>query len=357
MDRCVLEVDLNIIRHNYLSARALSGADVIPVVKANAYGLGAAEVSRALADAGARLFAVAELGEAMEVMTACARPALILGLIPDELIETALAAGAQITIADMIQARLISSIAARMGVVARAHLKIDTGLHRLGFEPRDLLVNSEEIFSLSNLKIEGVYTHLALRSAENDARQLALFTNTASALSARGYDVGIRHALDSIAMVKYPDFALDAVRAGAWIFGNFHPSFGDPARCPQTMKLSARIMQLRAVAAGECLGYDDSHPLARDSVVATVSIGYCDGLPRACDAGWAVVRGTRARIVGLVCMDSLTLDVTDVPGVKPGDMATFIGEGITPLEAATWYGVNRNELVARTSSRVRRVYK
>lgn len=354
--RCVLEVDLDIVRENYLSARRVSGTKVIPVVKADAYGLGAIEVSRALAREGVELFAVAEAGEAYEVMNACGVPALIMGLVPDCGIAEAVERGAVLTVADLRQAKIMSAAAVSAGKPARVHIKLDTGLHRIGFDAGDV-DSAAEIFSLSGIKVEGLYTHLALRNEESDMLQISRLVKFSDALKSRGLDCGMLHALDSIGMMKYPDCAFDAVRAGAWLYGNFHKSFKDPALCPPAARLSARIMQVRRVEKGECVGYDDEHPLLRDSVIATVSAGYCDGLPRANNAGFAVVRGFRAPIAGLVCMDSLMLDVTDIPNVSAGDEAVFLGEGITALEAAGWYGVNRNELIARTGRRVKRVYR
>ena len=122
------------------------------------------------------------------------------------------------------------------------------------------------------------------------------------------------------------------------------------------MRVRARIAQLRWVKAGQCLGYDDEHPLKRDSLIATITCGYYDGMPRACARGYAVVRGVRAPVAGLVMMDQMTLDVTDVPGVTRGDAVTFLGDGISLLEASGWYGWNRNEMIARMSRRVPRVY-
>ena len=355
--RCWAEIDLGVIRRNYKTACALcEGARVIPVVKADAYGCGAARVARALADAGANLFAVAEYLEAEEVQDASGASVLVMGATPDAFLESAVVRGIVVTLFDLRGARLLSQCAAKAHATARAQIKLDTGLHRLGLSPGEAVPAIREMLRLPNLRVEGLYTHLALRNRASDDLQIARLTSVADELRAEGLDFGMLHALDSIGMAQYPEYRFDAVRAGAWIYGSFHKSFRDPALCPLAVTLRARITQVRPVPRGECLGYDDSHPLSRDSVIATVACGYYDGIPRANACGYAVMRGVRAPIAGLVMMDQLTLDVTGIPGVAPGDAVTLLGEGISLPEAASWYGVNRNELIVRLSRRVQRVY-
>lgn len=354
--RCWAEIDLNIVRENYRAACALCGdALLIPVLKADAYGLGAARIARVLKAEGANLFAVAEYLEAEEVQDAAGADVLVMGITPDAFLEAAVARGIAVTLADLPQARLLNGVAARLGRPARAHIKLDTGLHRLGFSPNEAVFAAREIISMPHVRVEGLFTHLALRARASDDLQIARLTAVADALRAEGLSFGMLHALDSIGMCLYPEYRFDAVRSGTWLYGAWHPSF-PPDGCKLAARLRARITQVRSVAAGECLGYDSEHPLARNSVIATVACGYYDGIPRANACGYAVVRGVRAPITGLVMMDQMTLDVTDVPGVKPGDAATFYGDGISLLEASKWYGVNRNELIVRLSRRVRRVY-
>ena len=354
--RCWVEIDLNVVRDNYHSARAMSGdALVIPVLKADAYGLGAAKIAQVLKAEGADFFAVAEYLEAEEIQDAAGVDVLVMGLTPDVFLESAVARGIAVTLADLRQARLLNETAARLGKTARAHIKLDTGLHRLGFSPEEAVSAAREIIGMAGVRVEGLFTHLALRSRELDDLQIARLTSVADALRAENLDFGMLHALDSIGMCLYPEYRFDAVRSGTWLYGAWHPSF-PPDLCRLAARLCARITQMRTVPAGECLGYDSEHPLARDSVIATVACGYYDGIPRANASGFAVVRGVRAPIAGLVMMDQMTLDVTDVPGVKPGDAVTLYGDGISLLEASKWYGVNRNELIVRLSRRVKRVY-
>ncbi len=354
--RCWVEVDLDIIRDNYHRARKMSGdALVIPVLKADAYGLGAAKIAPVLKAEGARFFAVAEYLEAVEVQDAAGVDVLVMGLTPDVFLEDAAAREIVVTLVDLRQARLLNEIAARLQKTARVHIKLDTGLHRLGFAPEEAVCAVREISGMAHVRIEGLFTHLALRDRASDDLQVARLAAVASALREEYIDFGMLHALDSIGMCLYPAYRFDAVRSGTWLYGAWHPSF-PPDGCRLAARFRARITQVRRVTAGECLGYDADHPLARDSVIATVACGYYDGIPRANACGYAVVHGVRAPIVGLVMMDQMTVDVTDAPNVRAGDAVTFYGDGISLLEASKWYGVNRNELIVRLSRRVRRVY-
>ena len=192
--RCWLEVDLGIVEANYCSARQICGEDVqiIPVLKANAYGLGAAKLSQALYALGARLFAVAELNEALEVMRASGGDALVLGMIAPSQMDSAARAGAIATVYDLEQARQLDAAAERAGCAARVHVKLDTGLHRLGFDPErpgEIL----EAFALPHLRVEGLFTHLALRDEQGDARQISRLLTAADGrrLSKRDRDLDL----------------------------------------------------------------------------------------------------------------------------------------------------------------------
>ena len=356
--RCWAEIDLDVLEANYASARRVCGpgTKVIPVLKANAYGLGAAKIAQILADRGAELFAVADLYEALEVRRATGRDALALGLVAPALMELAVENGVICTLFSLDLARALSGTARRLGKAARVHIKVDTGLHRLGLEAETALEEAKEIFRLPGLRVEGLFTHLALRDRAEDDLQIARLTAVAEGLKGAGMDYGMLHAGDSIGMVRYPEYRFDAVRTGAWLYGVVPNRCPNPEDCNPPARLMTRVAQVRRVPKGECLGYDDEHPLPRDSLIATLSAGYADGYPRVNSVGEALVRGRRAPIAGLMCMDQMTIDVTDVPGVAPGDPVTLIGPGIWVTEVASWTHANRNELLARFGRRVPRVY-
>jgi len=356
--RCWVEIDLDVVEANYRSARALCGREVqvIPVLKANAYGLGAAALSRLLYGLGARLFAVAELGEALEVRRACGGDALVLGMIAPGQTETAVREDVVATVYDIDQARQLDASAARVGRKARVHVKLDTGLHRLGFAP-DRIDELDAVFELSHIRVEGLFTHLALREDSADAEQIERYLRVVKALRARGRDCGMLHACDSIGMVRHPRWRFDAVRIGAWLYGvtpSRYPNANGECRLP--VRFMTRVVQVRSVAKGEYLGYDESHPLEQDRLIATLAAGYADGYPRVNSVGEVCIRGRRAPVAGLLCMDQMTVDVTGIPGVCPGDEVTLLGDGITLEAYSAWTGAHRNEALTRIGRRVPRVY-
>ena len=356
--RCWVEIDLDRVAANYRSARGLCGpgVEIIPVLKANAYGLGAAALSRALYGLGARLFAVAEPGEALEVKRACGGDALVLGMIAPGQMEKAVRAGVIATVYDPDQARTLDAAAERAGMAARVHVKLDTGLHRLGFDP-EATEAIAAAFDLPNIRVEGLYTHLALREAGADAAQIDRLLRVAEALRRGGREYGLLHACDSIGMVRYPRWHFGAVRTGAWLYGVVPSRYPNVhCECGLPLRFMTRVVQVRRVAAGEYLGYDEDHPLERDRVIATLSAGYADGYPRVNSAGEVCVRGKRAPVAGLLCMDQMTVDVTDIPGVAPGDPVTLLGDGISLEQFSAWTGAHRNEALTRIGRRVPRVY-
>ena len=357
--RCWAEIDLDIVEANYASARRICGPDVriIPVMKANAYGLGAAALSRALAAKGAELFAVAELNEALELKRACGTDVLVLGMVAPCQMARAVAEGVVCTVYSADMARALDAAATQVGKPARVHIKLDTGLHRLGFDWDRAGETLPGVFALENLRVEGLYTHLALRERAADEAQIARLRAVTDSLRAAGLDFGALHAADSIGMVRYPEYRFDAVRIGAWLYGVVPGGYSNEnGECRVPARLVTRVVQLRRVAAGEYLGYDEDHPLARDAVIATLSAGYADGYPRLNSVGEVGIRGRRAPVAGLVCMDQMTVDVTAVPGVRPGDEVTLLGGGIGLDEVAGWAGTNRNDLLSRIGRRVPRVY-
>ena len=255
--RCWLEVDLDVVASNYRSARRISGVQVIPVLKANAYGLGAARLSRLLSEEGAALFAVAELGEALEVKRASGADVLVLGMIAPAQMETAIREGIVATVYNIDQAMRLNDIARRLGKPARVHIKLDTGLHRLGFDPDDI-GDILRVFDLPGLRVEGTFTHLALRVDAADAVQVSRFDGVIAAIRAQGRDPGILHVCDSIGMVRHPGYRYDAVRPGAWLYGVVPTRYDNRENaCRPPVRFMTRVVQVRWVKKGEYLGYDE----------------------------------------------------------------------------------------------------
>lgn len=359
ISRCWAEVDLSQLAQNYRHARAhlRGGAQLICVLKADAYGLGAKAVAQRLWQEGQRLFAVASCNEAAQLLRALPQAqVLILGLCGQAQLKRAIESGMLLTVFTRQYAQNVIAAAKETGKKARVHVKIETGLNRIGLLPQDAPDVVQAMRESGVVALEGLFTHLALRDKDSDRAQLDRLSSVRDALAARGIRIPMVHALDSIGMVRYPEDQMDAVRTGAWLYGVCPRGYAHPEECRLTMTVKTRIAQLHRVGAGECLGYDETHPVARDSVVATLSAGYVDGYPRQNSCGEVEIRGRRAPVVGLVCMDQMMVDVTDIPEACEGDEVILLGGSIGVDEYAAWANLNRNESLARTGRRVPRVY-
>jgi len=361
VSRCWAEVDLTKVAGNYRRAlKHIAGnAQIIGVLKADAYGLGAPYVAQRLWQEGMKIFAVASFNEAEQIKRSLPEcDVLILGLAGRPQLVQAIQEGMLLTVFSEKYAETVIDAAREAGRKARAHFKLETGLNRLGLDPASAADAIERILASGQVESEGLFTHLALRSRESDRRQMDLLLGCRDELKARGIEVPLMHALDSIGMVRYENAAdqMDAVRCGAWLYGVYPKRDATPEDSQMALTVKARVALLHKIKAGECLGYDETHPVSRDSVIATLSAGYIDGYPRLNSEGAVEIRGMRAPVAGLVCMDQMMVDVTDIPGVQEGDEAILLGSGITVDELAGWGKLNRNEALARTGKRVPRVY-
>jgi len=357
--RCWAEVDLGRLVLNYKNAmnHLREGTQLICVLKADAYGLGAPMVARRLAQEGARYFAVASYNEAEQIrreLKEC--EVLVLGLMGEKQLVHAVEKGMLITMFSDRYADSVIRAAKEAGRKARVHVKVETGLNRLGLEPEEAAAVISKLRDSGAVEIEGLFTHLALRNTESDRDQINRLIFVRDEAKVMGIDIPMVHALDSIGMVRYPEDHMDAVRTGAWLYGVYPRRYEHPEESQLAITVKTRIAQLHRVSAGECLGYDESHPVSRDSIVATLSAGYIDGYPRQNSRGEVEICGKRAPVVGLVCMDQMMVDVTDIPEAQEGDEVILLGGGIGVDEYADWANLNRNESLARTGKRVPRVY-
>lgn len=354
--RCWALVDEDALIYNFRLARTLCRPDtaLICVVKANAYGLGLARTVQTLWEAGARWFSVAAPEEALQARKA-APDARVLLMSPAEgsYLPLLIARDIDLTVGALTDAEAASRAAQAAGKTARAHVKLDTGLHRLGFtDVREAL----QIKDLPGLDFVGVYSHLALRSREQSIAQEALFTRMADALAQGGLRAPMRHLLDSIGLTRFPEWQMQGVRVGAFLYGNIPPKWERFAEGKNVVTLQCRVTRVAMIPSGEGVGYDDD-PLPRDTRVATLSAGYIDGYPRVLSGvGEVLIRGRRAKVLGLICMDQMMVDATDIPDVCIGDAATLLGGGVTLQEYAAWGRLNRNECLGLIGRRVPRVY-
>jgi alanine racemase len=321
------------------------------VVKAGGYGHGAVAAAEAALAGGAWGLAVASPTEAAElVRLAPPERVLVLGPVaPDAAAEVA-GLGCAVTCSGKELAAALAGATA--GVPIPVHLKVDTGMGRLGCLPAEAPELARYIAGAPGLELAGVSTHFA--AAESDPEMTRTqFQAYLEVLAALPVDPGMRHACNSAALRRYPEMALDAVRTGIAIYGCEDPEL-EPA-----LALHSRVAHLKTVPTGASVGYGASWTATEPARVATVPIGYADGVFRSrANRGWALVRGVKAPVIGMISMDAITLDVSGVEGVALGDVVTVIGatgpERITAEQVAEWSGTISYEVLTAIGPRVER---
>jgi len=361
-----VEIDLDAIANNLHQARRIVGPStkIAAVVKANAYGHGALNVAKVFIDNRVDLLAVACLSEALELRTNYPEmPILIMGYTPDKHLKRAAEHNIIMTIFDLPQAKLLSSIGIELSTKIKIHIKIDTGLNRIGLKPGpDTIATIAKIHSLESVYMEGIFTHLALKSHDTDQMQFDLFMNIINQLEAKNIKIPIKHVCDGIGMISYPNYHLDMVRIGSFLYG-IEPPGTNKSELALKMALTfkARIAHVKTIQKGDGVGYDYDFVAKRPSRVGTLPVGYVDGLMR-CLAGKSEVsiKGLRAPIIGAICMDQCMIDLTDIPAAKVGDEVVLMGETaqdcIPICEIAEKAGTIRNEILTMIGRRVPRVY-
>ena len=357
MARAWAVVDEDALVHNYRLAKSLCREDtaVICVVKADAYGLGIRRTVQTLREAGAEWFAVAAPEEALAARAAAPDGRILLmGPAEESYLPLLIRHGIDLTVGTEADARAASRAAISLGKDAHVHVKLDTGLHRLGFTDA---AEALRIRDLPGLSFVGLYSHLALRSEEQSREQAALFQRMADEIEAEGLHAPMRHLLDSIGLTRYPQWQMNGVRVGAFLYGNIPPKWPRFPEGKNVLTFQCRVTRVAFVKKGEGVGYDDD-PLARDTRVATLSVGYIDGYPRVLSGvGEVCIRGKRAKVLGLICMDQMMVDATDIPDAREGDVATLLGGDVDLREYAAWGHLNRNECLGLLGRRVPRIYR
>ena len=363
------EIDLSNLEHNYRALRAMlpQGCRFLGVVKADAYGHGAVQVARRLETLGAEYLAVACLDEALELRQAgITTPILILGYTPVERADSLLEGGITQTVYDVDMAKALSDAAMAAGKPLKIHVKADTGMSRLGWlcgeaDQSAAVEAIAQVCALPGLEAEGIYTHFANADGDEDYTMLQFtrFLDLLEALKDRGITFAIRHCAASAAALKFPCTHLDMVRPGIALYGHYpDPScegLDGPGLRP-VMTLKTRVASVKTVPAGTPVSYGCTYVLDRETKLAALTIGYADGLPRLCsDRLEVLVKGSRAPIVGRICMDMCMADVTGLD-VAPGDEVEVFGEHLPIEDVAALAGTIQYELLCAVSPRVHRAY-
>lgn len=365
-DRLVATVFLNIIRDNYLAVmRALpDGCKVCAVVKADAYGHGDVRIAELYERLGASYLAVASPEEALSLRRSGIRiPILVLGYTPPSYIESMVACGITLTVYSTEYALMLDAILKSLGIVLKIHLKIDSGMSRLGFRMNELPSALETLRSESFI-IEGIYTHLSCadgtdtESVEFTKHQIGTFLECVDFLDFHGIHIPIRHVANSAAIASDTALYFEMVRPGIILYG--YQMVESRIHTAPALEVKTVISDIRELERGESVGYGRAFIADKKMRIATLPIGYADGIPRC-----AAERGLRffvnefpARIIGRVCMDQLMIDVTDAPFVKLFDEALVFGKegGRTAENMARTFGTIPYEILTGVSRRAKRIY-
>jgi alanine racemase len=363
-------VDLSAIRSNFtaisefLSACSPEPPRVIAVVKANAYGHGAPQVALALEQAGAALLACADIEEAVVLReSGVTAPILVFGALSISDLDGVIAHRLTPTISTPFAARALQAVAARHGMTLHCHLKIDTGMNRLGFRHDNLRRTLPEVAASPNLVIDAVYTHFATADEPDHplfGEQRERFEGVLEMLPSVGISTRVRHAANSAALLRDERVWYDYVRPGLLLYGIVPPPLAATLPLRPAMSLHSRIVAVKGLRPGEGAGYGVKSVAGAARTVAVVPAGYADGLDtRLAGRGFMLVRGRRAAIVGSVCMDMTVIDVTGTD-VSPGDEVVIIGsqgdESMSVREMAAAVGTIPYELLCRVGTRIQRLY-
>lgn len=360
------EVDLDAIEHNFNAVRSHLPAEMklLVTVKANGYGHGALRLARLL-EGKADYFALAAMDEAVQLRKAGIQtPMLILGPVLPADYERAARYGIALTVSTPEEAKSISACAAETGKPITVHFALDTGMSRIGFPCTEQAAKAiAAAAKLPGLRVEGLFSHFANADSLDQTYTHLQQENFRRMVSLIGVDFPICHLYNSAAIVELaPEF--DMVREGIVLYGLQPSEDVELAKiggiCP-AMSLRSHVSLVKTLPAGTAVSYGCTYVTEKETVAATVMAGYADGVPRLLsNAGEVIIRGHRAPIVGRVCMDQLMVDVTHIPGVKPGDVVTIFGtdgeEEITADEVAANAQTIGYELVCAIAPRVPRVY-
>jgi len=364
-----VEVDLAAVRHNVRSLKRFLGRQrhLWAVVKANAYGHGAVETAAAALDAGADGVAVSCLNEAAELRVDAGIRAPLLVLAPGEIRAASWLVRLDIVQTACYQPMLeaLSRAAQRLDRPATVHLKVDTGMGRLGVSPEHVTEYAGSISRLPGVQLGGVFSHLATAECEDSSYARLQFKRLNTALhklDSVGIAPGMRHLANSAAILRFPEMLFDGVRAGLLLYGIF-PSEHEPAPLDlrPAMAWKTRVSFLHRVPQGWSVSYGRTYVAERETVVGVLPLGYADGYPRhASNHSYVILRGTKCPVIGAVCMDHLMIDATDVPGAAIDDEVILLGRQgnsvVTANQLAQWAATVVHEVPTAIGRRVKRVY-
>ena len=358
------EIDLAAVGRNLAALARQAGprSRLLAVVKANAYGHGALPVARACLAAGVRALGVATVDEGVQLREGgITAEVLVLGYTPPGDAERIVAYSLTPTITSKREALAVAGAADARGVVQPVHLKVDTGMHRLGLAPAEAVPFAQALGELHSLRLEGIYSHFANADSGDlsfNRTQFEVFRWTSDQLP----EIKLRHIANTAALFEQPETALEMVRPGIGVYG-YYPSsaVSRPVVLTPALSLKSRIARLHTLAPGETVSYNRAWRAEAPALIALVPAGYGDGLPRALsNRGHVLIRGQRAPIRGRVCMDACLVEVTHISDVALDDEVVLLGhqrdESVTIEEWADWSDTIHYEVLCGISARVPRLY-
>ena len=364
-----IEVNLGKIKYNLKVVRDVLPKDcrVIAVVKANAYGHGDKAVAAYLQDeCGIDFFAVAGLDEALRLREAgITKDILVLSYVDPAELSFAIENNITLAVVSAEHAIALSCEAHNLGKTANVHLTLNTGMNRVGFDCKTFkqIMTIAGAYKLPNLNFTGIFSHFSSADDPSSAAvpytrlQLERFSKVLSYLSERGIDPGLKHISNSGAIAKYPNARFDAVRCGALMYGY---NTAQDAKLPvvPVMEWKALITCIREIDFGDAVSYSRKFVAKGPTKIATLSVGYADGLPRALsNKGTVLINNQFCPIVGNICMDQMMVDVTNIVGdINVGDLAGIIGPGQSADDLAELAGTCMHDIISSISARVERVY-
>jgi len=362
-----LEIDLEAIRRNTARLRESCRTSVMAVVKAGAYGHGGAMAARAARRGGAAWLGAARIEEGLELRRqGIVAPLLILGFTPPERLAEALEARLSLTAwrTDHLEAASAAASASASGRMAGLHIKVDTGMNRIGASPAETLDLLRRLQTLPGLNCEGVYTHFA-RADDPDRtpteKQQAVFAEVVQGLDAAGLRPEWIHAANTAGAIAYPEARWNLVRCGVGIYG-MHPSadLPLPGEFEPALRWKSVLTEVKVAPAGSGVSYGHAYVTRGDERIGTVPVGYADGFRRV-EGNVVLVGGRRVPVVGRVCMDQCMVQLDSVPQARPGDEVVILGsqgaERISADEIAQRWGTINYEVTCGITERVARVYR
>jgi alanine racemase len=365
--RCFIDHGALLWNLRQIRAKVGDRVKILSMVKANGYGHGAAAVAQTLGAAGSDAFGVATLEEGVELRRASIQaPILVLaGVYPDQ-IEQFFAHRLTPVVHELERLKQLEAAVAERGATLNAHLKLDTGMGRLGLLAGESTTWIPQLKNLRALTIEGVFSHFSQADSVDGAytqKQLKIFTEVTERLRAAGIAIGLMHFANSAATITMPAAYFEMVRPGIMLYGVYpSPEMAKQIELKPVLRWITEILQLKKVRAGTAISYGQTFVTKRESLIATLPVGYADGYPRLLsNRGAALVRGQRAPVVGRVCMDLTMLDVTDIRNVRQGDEVVLLGRqgdaAISADEMAAWANTISYEILTSISVRVPRVHQ